>query len=588
MRLPVCLLLAILTLTACSRSPAPPPDADLIVVGAGIAGLSAALEASDAGARVIVVEASSLGGGHAVKAGGFALVGTPLQEARGYRDSPDIAFQDLMAWGEDADAGWVRRYVEDSRREVHDWLEAMGVRFTFILDTPQHSVPRFHFAGGSARKVVVAMMWVASAQSRISFRWNTEVTRLVREGDRITGVETRNLRTGETGLLRAPAVVVATGGFQSNLDLVRANWREGRPRPDRLFIGAGQFATGSGIALGRDAGAALVRMDHQTTFTAGLPEPRFPGSGRALLTQNPSAIWVNAAGLRFVNESGPSKISDAAALAQAPATYWLITDARGSARTRVRDAVWLRDPDSRDHLARSPHMVTAPTVAALAKAAGLPPDALEKTVARWNAAVAAGTDTDFGRFSPEKPDPAAAALTTPPFHAIQVFPLTRKSLGGLAVNENTQVLDATGTPIPGLYAAGEVTGVAGINGSYGGEGTFLGPSVYMGRISGREAVRSLGRAIPGGSAREPWPEPVPVSPPDPGSRARAVTLAPGFLDALLALERPGWWHFGEVHRTVRDRKQDCLQCHSPAWPTKPAETREEWRAQLLSCEDCHQ
>lgn len=586
MRLLACLLLVILT--ACSRDPAPPPDADLIVVGAGIAGLSAALEASDAGARVIVVEASSMGGGHAVKAGGFALVGTPLQAARGYRDSPDIAFRDLMAWGEDADPAWVRRYVEDSRREVHDWIEAMGARFTFILDTPQHSVPRFHFAGGSARKVVVAMMWAASAQSRIGFRWNTEVTRLVREGDRVTGVETRNLRTGETTVLRARAVVVATGGFQSNLDLVRANWRQGAPPPGRLFIGAGQFATGSGIALGREAGAALARMDHQATFTAGLPDPKFPDNGRALLTQNPAAIWVNAAGLRFVNESGPSKLSDAAALAQAPATYWLIVDAKGNARTRIRDAVWLRDPDSREHLARSPHILSAPTLAGLAQAAGLPPAALEQTVARWNAAVAAGIDADFGRFSPGNPDPGAAPLATPPFHAIQVFPLTRKSLGGLAVNENTQVVDATGAPIPGLYAAGEVTGVAGINGSFGGEGTFLGPSVYMGRISGREAVRGAGHVPAGATAREAWPEPTPPAPPEPGPRARAVTMNPEALDALLALDRPGWWHFGEVHRTVRDRGQDCLECHSPAWPTQPAESRDEWRAQLLSCEGCHQ
>ena len=97
-----------LAVAACTR---PLPDADVIIVGAGIAGLSAALEAGANGRSVLVIDANSVGGGHAVKAGGFALVGTPLQEKKGYRDSPEIAERDLLAWGEDADRGWVHRYV---------------------------------------------------------------------------------------------------------------------------------------------------------------------------------------------------------------------------------------------------------------------------------------------------------------------------------------------------------------------------------------------------------------------------------------------------------------------------------------------
>ena len=135
-----------LAIAGCTR---PLPDADVIIVGSGIAGLSAALEAGAAGRSVLVIDANSVGGGHAVKAGGFALVGTPLQERKGYRDSPEIAERDLLAWGEDADPEWVRRYVRASRTEVHDWLTAFGVRWGFILDTPEHSVPRFHFANGS-------------------------------------------------------------------------------------------------------------------------------------------------------------------------------------------------------------------------------------------------------------------------------------------------------------------------------------------------------------------------------------------------------------------------------------------------------
>lgn len=144
---------ACIALGSCTR---PAPDADVIVIGGGIAGLSAALEAAAAGRTVLVIDANSVGGGHAVKAGGFALVGTPLQEKKGYRDSPEIAARDLLAWGEDADPDWVRRYVTASRADVHDWLAGFGVRWGFILDTPEHSVPRFHFATGAAdRKSVV-------------------------------------------------------------------------------------------------------------------------------------------------------------------------------------------------------------------------------------------------------------------------------------------------------------------------------------------------------------------------------------------------------------------------------------------------
>ena len=100
----------------------PATDADVIVVGAGIAGLAAALEAESHGARVLVIEANSMAGGHAVKAGGFALVDTPLQRAKGYRDSPDIAYRDLMAWGEDADPWWVRYYADNcARRSMTGW-----------------------------------------------------------------------------------------------------------------------------------------------------------------------------------------------------------------------------------------------------------------------------------------------------------------------------------------------------------------------------------------------------------------------------------------------------------------------------------
>lgn len=451
-----------LAVSGCTR---PLPDADVIVVGGGIAGLSAALEAGASGRSVLVIDANSVGGGHAVKAGGFALVGTPLQEKKGYRDSPEIAERDLLAWGEDADPEWVGRYVRASRTEVHDWLAAYGVRWGFILDTPEHSVPRFHFANGSALNVVVPLMRAAFAQPNLAFRWNTEAVALIQANGAVSGVRVRDLRTGLTSDLRAPAVVVATGGWQSNLDFVRGNWRKDKPAPARLYAGAGYFALGSGIGLGTEAGAATTRMDRQVTFTTGLPDPRDPTGSRALLSQNPSAIWVNSRGQRFISETAPSKDADDAVLGLEPATHWLIFDADGLKTLRVRDGVWLGNPEGIEPLKSLGLIRQAESIGALAAASGLPPSALEATVERWNASVRDGNDADFGRFTPAKPDRAARNIGKAPFYAMQLFPMTRKSMGGLAIDADTRVITSSGRPIRGLYAAGEVTGVAGINGS---------------------------------------------------------------------------------------------------------------------------
>jgi len=151
-------LIGALALAGCE--PAPPAiDADVLVIGAGIAGLSAALEASEAEASVTLVEINSVGGGHAVKAGGLFMVDTPLQNEKGVEDSVTLAVADMLAWGEDADAKWVRRYAAASRPEVYDWLTGLGVEFALLMPAPgETSVPRFHFTRGTSVNVVVPMM----------------------------------------------------------------------------------------------------------------------------------------------------------------------------------------------------------------------------------------------------------------------------------------------------------------------------------------------------------------------------------------------------------------------------------------------
>ncbi len=568
--------------TACS-SETQEMDADVIVVGAGIAGISAALEGSANGARVLVIETSSVAGGHAVKAGGFAMVGTPLQERKGHEDTPEIAFNDLLAWGEDGDPNWIRYFVENSRTEIYDWLNSMGVKFAILLDTPEDSVPRFHFAAGTAVKVIVPMLREAASRENIRFLLNTNAEELIESAGPLTGVRVRDTRTGTQQILLAATIILTTGGFESNLEMVRANWLQqsdgGIAEPERLLIGSGQFATGAGIELGRDLGAGLYRMNRQVIFINGFPDPHDPARG--LKTENPQAIWVNEAGKRFVNETADSKHTESAGLALSPQSYWMVFDANGQKQLRIRGAAWLTPESIVAEILDNPELGhKSETIAELAQAIGTPTDNLEATVASYNEAVETGDDPDLQRFTGGRR--SVKTISKAPFYALQLFPMTRKSMGGLAIDMQARVIDPEGNPIAGLYAAGELTGVAGINGSHGGSGTFLAPSVLTGRVAGRNAAAAV--ELLADKPATNWQsitEPV-IAIADDQNSINAVPLQP-----LLAQQRAGYWHFEQSHALIDAREHQCDQCHSSEWPPGPATTSRQWLLQLDSCGNCH-
>ena len=150
---------------------------DVLVVGAGISGLSAALEAARGGAAVTVIEMSSVFGGHAVMSeGGVSMVGTPLQHSTGVQDSAELAYKDFMHWGEDVSEEWVRYYVNNSRHEVYDWLRDMGVVFYRLSQPAGNSVPRFHGAQGRGLGLVSPLYRECVRHPNITFAWNTQVT----------------------------------------------------------------------------------------------------------------------------------------------------------------------------------------------------------------------------------------------------------------------------------------------------------------------------------------------------------------------------------------------------------------------------
>jgi len=553
----------LLIFSGCARIK-PSPDADVIIVGAGIAGLSAALEARAHGATVLILEANSVGGGHAVKAGGFALVDTQLQRSKGIQDSADLAWGDFVHWGADPDPYWTRRYAEESGSEVYDWLTERGVDFRMVLDTPEDSVPRFHFTRGTAVNAVVPLMREAFMDPGIQFIWNARVSELTRSKGAIDGVTVVHERTGEETRYKAAAILLATGGFQNNLDMVRKYWAGPNP-PQNLLKGAGHFATGDGYRLAQSAGAHLQRMTKQVTFYTGVPNPRDSAGKTAYFAQNPAAIWLDNYGRRFINESANSKTIETNLRELQLDGFWMVFDAQGAKRFSLRGSPWLNAETIRQEFLNNPAITqSADTLTELAEKMGLPAANLIAALQVWNRMLQLGTDYQFDRFNADAKPRGLKPVQNPPYYAVRLHPMTRKSMGGPAISSLGQVIDENRIPIRGLYAAGELTGVAGINGSHGGSGTFLGPSVLTGRIAGRQAAISSSR-----STRLKW--------------RRSAEPTGEIPDYGL----PGYWHYDAVHRTALELRYNCAQCHSEQQPIGPATAPAQRMKQLSTCSNCH-
>jgi predicted oxidoreductase len=560
---------------------------DAIVVGAGLSGLSAAIEMGRAGVQVLVVDMNSVAGGHAVLAGGVALVGTPVQEEAGVKDSPELAYRDWMEWTGDGDPVWTRYYAENSRSMIYDWVTAMGVEFVRAGAANGNSVPRFHFTRGRALHLVMPMFKTALALPNVSLVWNARAERLVVENGAVRGVVIRHLRTGRTEALRATNTVLATGGFETDLDRVLGNWTPGLPRPDRLLAGSAISATGSGHDMAADAGAVLTQIDRHYIYIDGLPDPRDPEGIHALTGGNGRAMWVNAQGRRFTNESGWDKQILVDLLNQEPSTYWAVFDETARDAFGVRGAAWLSTPMEGHPILDNPKSAhKAGSLDALAAMAGLPADALKASVARFNSLIASGADADFKRF--KAGDRLPATIAKPPFYAVQFFPMTRKNMGGVSIDMGARVLNRQGQVVRGLYAAGELTGSVGINGSHGMDGMFLGPAILTGRLAGRSIAQAHAAANATPTPARTAPEPAPQRTFNPALTAEFLKpLLPSARSGPSATLRAGYWHFEQVHATVVERAYECTRCHSPELPFAPVVTRQQHEAQIELCVNCH-
>jgi uncharacterized protein len=549
------------------KSPSPQPTSeqdDLIIVGAGLAGLSAALEAGRSGAKVLVIDEASIFGGHAIMSEGeLNIVDSPLQRSNGIQDSPDLAFADFIKWGEDNDPEWVRYYVERSKVEIFDWVTAMGVGFHGLEPHDGSSVPRIHLTDGRGLGLVRPIYLECLKNTNITFRWNVEVKSLLTDHSTVRGVRGRNLRTAQATDYRAKAVILATGGFQSNSALALAHWPANLPKPRVLLAGSGVNSKGSGLKLATDVGGALYHLDHQWNYVNGLPDPRYPGMRRGL-SISVGGVLVNNKGVDFMPKGLSGGEEFFVAVRQPDSTYWQVFDDRQKQNFWVSGTGWANPATIQRVLFDDPSVIKrASTLEQLAQVTGLPIDALTKSVTEYN-------------------ESHKNKIRTAPFFAAQLFPLARKSMGGLSIDHQTRVLNALGKVIPGLYAAGEVTGEANINGKRALEGTFLGPAIITGRVAARAVLADFqihGEVSQAATAAVAEFDHPPTNTP---------CLSCHQLHSMVEKPRNGYWHFERVHKIVLETDRACTQCHSGMGEPSTPYHRINPLVQANSCTACHQ
>ncbi|GAA1246801.1 FAD-binding dehydrogenase [Oryzihumus leptocrescens] len=548
-------------------------DADVIVVGAGLAGLVATAELVEAGRRVLLLDqesAENLGGQAFWSFGGIFLVDSPEQRRMGIKDSFDLAWQDWTGtagfdreredrWPQE----WARAYVEWAAGEKRAWLRERGVGFFPVVGWAErgdgtatghgNSVPRFHVTWGTGPGVLepfVRRVRQAVDDGRVRIGFRHRVDALTVEGGVVTGVsgsrlalahEPRGAATSREVVgdfaVRAQAVVVTSGGIGANHDLVRASWpaRLGEP-PREMVTGVPAYVDGRMVGISEAAGASVVNRDRMWHYVEGLQnwDPIWPGHGIRILP-GPSSLWFDALGRRLPPPLFPGfdTLGTLAHLRQTGHDHsWFVLTQKiiekEFALSGSEQNPDLTGRSVRQVLARALPGAPGPVEAFKRHGADfVVADTLPELVAGMNAltpeplldpaeierqvvARDREIDNDFGK------DLQVTALrgtrayrgdrlirtATPhrildpkagPLIAVRLHVLTRKTLGGLETDLSARVLGADGSPVPGLYAAGEVAGFGGggMHGYRALEGTFLGGCLFSGRAAGRAAAEEV-------------------------------------------------------------------------------------------------
>ncbi|MET8694291.1 FAD-binding dehydrogenase [Streptomyces bauhiniae] len=556
-------------------------DADVIVVGAGLAGLVAAHELTSRGRKVALLDqenAANLGGQAFWSLGGLFLVDSPEQRRLGVKDSLDLAWNDWRGSAgfdrlDDEDSWavrWARAYVEFAAGEKRSWLRGHGIellptvgwaeRGDLRADGHGNSVPRFHIAWGTGTGVVEPFVRCARQAARdglLTFHHRHRVDELLIDGTTARGVRgtllapddsPRGVASGREAVgefeLTAQAVVLTTGGIGANHDIVRRYWPErlGTPPAD-MVTGVPAYVDGRMLDISAEAGVRLVNRDRMWHYTEGLAnwDPIWPGHGIRVLP-GPSSIWLDARGRRLPDPCLPGydtlstlrHLRTTEDIAGHDHSWFVLTrkiiekefalsgseqnpDITAKDRKAVlRDRVLGKGAPApvQAFLDKGEDFVTAGTLEELvAKMNGLTGEPLldaaevRRQIEARDLQMANPYSKDsqvqgirnarryigdrLGRVAaPHRVlDPEAGPLI-----GVRLRVLTRKTLGGIQTDLDSRALGLDGSPVDGLYAAGEVAGFGGggVHGYNALEGTFLGGCLFSGRAAGRAAARQTG------------------------------------------------------------------------------------------------
>ncbi len=442
-------------------------EADVIVVGAGAAGLSAAITAAEGGANVIVIEKQGVTGGSTARSGGKILAaGTEWQEKQDQEDNADLMYEYLMSFSNGLiDEDLLRMFCDDSAENL-TWLENLGVQVQDVEPIHSSLTPwRVHNTMGGGGQTsghggqITVPLTKTAQELGVNIVYNTSGTELITdENGAVTGVVAETA-DGKTVNLQGKAVVLATGGYASSPEMMA---RYSAFLPDNSYTSVPKGNVGDGLTMAEAVGAQVFDSEGlqlvYVSYTCGVG------------INEESGLIVSAAGERVVNEwSYQSHVAEALRLAESPVAYYIATS--NDPNPTVQYGLTL---DS---------TVQASSVEELAGLLNMDPEVLTATVDRYNELCESGVDEDFG-----KPAEYMVPVEGDTYYAIAMNPGSSATFGGLCINENSQVLDTEDQPIAGLYAAGEVA----FTGLFGTEypccGMAIGSAVYFGRIAGTNAA----------------------------------------------------------------------------------------------------
>ncbi|MGN0729513.1 flavocytochrome c [Treponema sp.] len=453
--------------SAQNAQPVSDTSCDILVIGAGGAGLSAAAEAASKGASVIVLEKEGNVGGNTIAAtGGLNASETSVQKKLGIQDTNEQFFEDTMKGGHyKNDPSLVRNLTEKSAETV-DWLISLGADLTDVGKMAGSTNRRTHRPqGGSAvGSNIIPVLEKAALASGAEIRCSSKVIDLLSKDGRPTGAVVQT-DSGEY-IVNAKSIIIATGGFGANPKMVSSY----KPEFEGFGTTNHKGATGDAFSWVQKFNVQLTQMDEIQTHPTVVP-----GNGTMITeaVRGNGAILVNRSGKRFCTEMATRDEMSKAILSQKGGTAFLVFDqeVRGSLKaieTYIKNGL----------------ITQGETAAELAEKLEIPADEFEKTLSEYASIQKSGKDP-LGR----KPTEMPCALENPPYYAVEVGPAVHHTMGGLTINTKAQVIDNEGNPVPGLFAAGEVTG--GIHGSNRLGGNAVADICIYGKIAAESALEEI-------------------------------------------------------------------------------------------------